>query len=133
MLAPVTALYTALLGLLVLFLAYRVVGVRRRHKIGLGSGGDAQLELAMRVHANAIEYVPIALLLIALLEINSTPRWMIHAFGGTLVLARLWHLRGFGGSSGVSRGRMYGTALTWLVIALAALANLAHYVVWAIY
>lgn len=132
MTAPATSLYASLLGLLVLHLAYRIVGLRRSRQVGLGSGGDAQLEHAMRVLGNAVEYVPIALILIGLLEINGTPRWAVHTLGGTLVLARLYHAQGFGGSTGVSRGRFYGTALTWLVIALAALANLVHYVIWAL-
>lgn len=132
MTAPATSLYASLLGFLVLYLAYRIVGLRRSRKVGLGSGGDAQLEHAMRVLGNAIEYVPIALILIGLLEINGTPRWFVHALGGSLVLARLFHAQGFGGNTGTSPGRFYGTALTWLVIALAALANLVHYFIWAI-
>ena len=106
MTAPATSLYASLLGFLVLYLAYRIVGLRRSRKVGLGSGGDAQLEHAMRVLGNAIEYVPIALILIGLLEINGTPRWLVHALGGTLVLARLYHAQGFGGSTGTSRGKI---------------------------
>ncbi len=128
---PVTSLYAALLGLLILFLAYRIVRIRKTRKIGLGTGGDKELEHAMRVHSNAVEYIPIALLLIGLLEINDTPRWAIHALGGSLLLARVWHLQGFGSSAGVSTGRFVGTALTWAVILLASLANIVHYALWA--
>lgn len=130
MLAPHTSLYAALLGLMVLFLAFRVVRLRRSQKVGLGAGGDAQIEHAMRVMSNFVEYVPIGLILIGLLEINSTPAWMIHLFGATLLLARLAHLQGFGSSSGVTRGRYFGTLGTWLVILFAGLANLVHYVIW---
>ncbi len=129
MIAPTTSLYAALLGLMMLFLAYRVVRLRRSQGVGLGTGGDHAVEHAMRVMANFTEYVPIALILIGLLEMNSTPAWMIHIFGGALLFARLYHLQGFGSKTGTSRGRFVGTLVTWLVIALAALANLVHYVI----
>lgn len=132
MIAPVTSLYAALLGLMILWLALRVVRLRRAQKVGLGDGGDTKVEHAMRVMSNFTEYVPIALVLIVLLELNSTPGWMIHVFGAALVLARLYHLQGFGGNSGISKGRFFGTLVTWLVIALAALANLVHYVIWLV-
>ena len=127
MIAPVTSLYASLLGLVILFLAYRIVRLRRSQKVGLGSGGDQSIEHAMRVMANFTEYVPMALILIALLEMNETPGWMIHVFGGALLFARLYHLQGFGGNIGVSGGRFVGTGLTWLVIALSALTNLVHF------
>lgn len=131
MIAPVTSLYASLLALLLLYLAYRIVKVRRSNKVGLGSGGDEAVEHAMRVMGNAVEYVPIALILIALLEINHTPQWMIHVYGVVLFAARLYHLRGFGSNSGISNGRYYGTLGTWLVIVLAALTNLVHFALWA--
>ncbi|MFK7888803.1 MAG: MAPEG family protein [Gammaproteobacteria bacterium] len=131
MIAPVTSLYASLLALLLLYLAYRIVKVRRSNKVGLGSGGDEAVEHAMRVMGNAVEYVPIALILIALLEINHTPQWMIHVYGAVLFAARLYHLRGFGSNSGISNGRYYGTLGTWLVIVLAALTNLVHFALWA--
>ncbi len=127
MIAPVTSLYASLLGLLLLYLAYRIVKVRRSQKVGLGTGGDEAVEHAMRVMGNAVEYVPMALILIALLEINNTPPWMIHIYGGTLLASRLYHLQGFGGNTGISRGRYFGTLGTWLVIALAALTNIVHF------
>lgn len=125
--APVVSLYAALLALLILYLAFRIVKVRRSNKVGLGSSGDEAVEHAMRVMSNAVEYVPIALILIALLEINGTPHWMIHVYGASLLVGRLYHLRGFGSNTGISRGRYYGTLITWLVIALAALTNIVHF------
>lgn len=132
MLAPHTSLYAGLLGLMVLFLAFRIVRLRRSQKVGLGDGGDQQIQHAMRVMGNFVEYTPIALILIGLLELNGTPAWMIHLFGATLLLARLAHLQGFGSSFGVTRGRYLGTLGTWLVILFSGLANLVHYAIWAL-
>jgi uncharacterized protein len=117
----ITALYAGLLGLLLLFLAYRVVRLRRGEKIGMGDGGNKQLALAIRVHANFIEYTLPALFLILLLELNGFSPKKIHALGIALVCARLLHAIGLSQSGGYSLGRFWGTLLSWIVIALAAL------------
>ena len=70
MLALVTALYGALIALLMVVTAFGVVKVRRAESIVLGSGGSAVLEQKMRVHANLTEYAPISLLLLLFLELN---------------------------------------------------------------
>ena len=44
----ITTFYAGLLGLLALSLAWLVVTNRRRAQVGLGSGGDAALERAIR-------------------------------------------------------------------------------------
>ncbi len=127
MAAPISAVYASLVGLLLLYLAFRVVKARRSQQIGLGSGGDKTVEHAMRVHANATEYAPISLIMIALLEINGGAPWLIHALGGGLLFARLFHLQGFGSSTGTSMGRVVGTAGTWFVMIVAAVANLLDF------
>ena len=127
MAAPLTALYASLIGLLLIYLSLRVVKARRAQSIGLGTGGDKNVEHAMRVQANATEYAPIALILMLLLETSGAAIWLMHGLGVALVFARLYHLQGFGGSTGVSRGRLVGTALTWLVIVVASVGNLAGF------
>ncbi len=42
--------------LLLLVLAARVSAGRRRFRVGLGDGGNAELQRAIRVHANAVEW-----------------------------------------------------------------------------
>lgn len=116
MIAPVTSLYAALAGLLVILLAYRVVRLRRGERVGQGDGGNKKLGRAIAVHRNAIEYLPIALVLLLIYEINGGHQWLLHAFGASLIVARLLHAWGLGRHSGRSFGRVAGTALTWLVI-----------------
>ena len=66
---PITALYAGLLAPLFLLLSVRVIRQRRGAKVAVrGDGGDAMLLRRMRVHANFAEYVPLALLLMALAE-----------------------------------------------------------------
>lgn len=123
MLYTITMFYAGLLGLVLLALSVRVVYLRRGLKVGLGSGGNDALERAVRAHANFCEYVPIALLLILLLEASAAVSgWLLHILGIGLVAGRVLHgMFGLNLSSGVSAGRLWGTALTWLVIGASAL------------
>ena len=112
----ITALYAAILGLLAMVLALRVVQGRWSRRIGLGDGGDADMARRIRVHANYIENVPLAVLLLLLLELTNVAGDWLHAFGIALVLARLLHAWGLSRHAGTSFGRFIGTLLTWLVI-----------------
>jgi uncharacterized protein len=116
----VTLFFAALHVLLMLYLAYRVVGHRRTAQIGLGTGEDHRLERKIRVHANFVEYVP---MMLALLELSGAAAVLLWVFGGVLSLARLLHASGLSKKSGYSKGRFYGTLLTWLV--LVAMAGMA--------
>lgn len=70
---PITTGYAALLALLLLALSMRVVDGRRRFGVNLGDGGNAAMQRRIRAHANFIEYVPLLLILLALLEAAALP------------------------------------------------------------
>ncbi len=120
----ITAVYASLFGLLLIFLSSRVVRWRRELSVGLGDGGEESLLRAQRAQANFIEYVPIALLLLAVAESQGLTGWLLHTSGVILVLARLLHAWGLSKSSGRSFGRFWGTLLTWAVILALSLANI---------
>lgn len=124
MLIQITPLYASILALIYLVLAVHVSRLRRARKIGVGSGQVPELQLAMRVHGNFNEYVPLAILLLLFLELNGVAAIWLHAFGGLLVIARILHAAGLGKSAGVSFGRFAGTALTWSLMVVGAAANL---------
>jgi uncharacterized membrane protein YecN with MAPEG domain len=120
-----TPIYAGLLVLLVLFLAYRVTTFRRSEAISLGDEkGSSAMKRAVRVHANAVENLPLALLLLLMLELNQLTPWLMHVFGVSLLVARGLHAWGFSQRSGVSFGRFYGTLLTWLCMAAMATVNI---------
>ena len=121
--APITALYAGLLGLLMLVLSFRVVAVRRATAIGLGDGGNALLLSRIRIHGHFTEYVPLALVLMLLLEINGTTATWLHGLGIALLAGRLAHAQGLETSAGVTPGRLIGNMLTWGVILVAAIKN----------
>ena len=120
----ITLLFAALHALLLLVLLARISRHRHGHRIGFGDGGDALLARKIRVHGNFIEHVPMALLLLALLELCGLAAPWLWAFGATLLLARVLHAIGLSRSAGASFGRFWGTALTWLVLLVMALAGL---------
>lgn len=113
----ITTLTAGLLGLLSLILAFRVVMLRRRYSIGIGTEGAPALERAVRVHGNCMEYAPLALVLLLLAELGSPDMaWLIAILACGLVLGRCLHAFGLSSSPGVSAGRFIGTLLTWLVM-----------------
>lgn len=116
MLTPLTALWAAILGLLSLALAARVVQGRLSENVAFGDGANVVMQQRIRVHANFVEYVPLALVLLLLLEQSSESSLLIHVLGGSLVLARLLHAFGLSTSTGTTPGRFIGTVVTWLVI-----------------
>jgi len=119
--SPVVTLFVAgLHGLLILVLLVPIVLLRRGRKIGLGHGGDVQLLQRIRAHGNFVEYVPLALILIALLEVTGLRREWVALLGGALLVARVLHALGLWRSPGYSFGRFVGTMLTIGVILVAA-------------
>lgn len=120
----ITALYAGLLGILYMFLCWQVVAQRRRAKVGLGVGGDTALERAVRVHGNFAEYAPLFVVLLLVAELNGGAPVPLHVLGGAFVLARIGHALGLGRSSGVSKGRFYGTLVTWVALLVLAVLNI---------
>jgi uncharacterized membrane protein YecN with MAPEG domain len=70
----IMACYLGVLGLLYAFLGVRVARMRRGEKIGFGDGDNRYLRSAIRAHANFAEYVPVIVLMNALLEMGGTAR-----------------------------------------------------------
>ena len=95
MTAPtIVALYAGILGLMSVVIALLAGRLRGSASISIGDGGNTELLLAMRRHANFIEYVPLGLVLIALVEMSGAPALAIHLLGGGLVVCRLSHAIG---------------------------------------
>ena len=127
----ITGIYAALAALLVLILAFRVSLARRSAGVGSGDGGGAHAFLARRIraHGNAIETLPLALLLLLILEINQTERVLVHLFGILLIVARILVAIGLTRSPGLTPERAVGFVLTWLVVGAMSLLLLWQWVV----
>jgi len=120
----VTALYAALIALLLLAFAMRVSIARLRLGVGIGDGGHEALGRAVRVHGNAVEWALPVLLLMLVAELNRAAPLLLHACGIALVVARLVHGAGLARRSGASPGRSAGTIVTWIVLVVLAAWNL---------
>ena len=121
---PITALYAGLLAIIAVVLGFRVGRLRLRTGISLYDGGDKALAVAVRQHANFIENVPLALLLMMLAELNVTRAPLLHGLGATLVVARILHPFGLEYDRMRTPLRGIGSALTTLVIVAGALLAL---------
>lgn len=113
----VTALYVGLHALLAVILANFVLYVRLRgHKVPAW-----QPDAALRVQANFIENVPIALFLILVLEIQGVPAPLLHGFGISLFVLRLLHAFGLGTYEGANYPRLIGAQGTFVLISIMAI------------
>lgn len=125
MVIPVTAIFASITALIMLFLAYRVTGFRRRLKAGLGDNGDRDFNTAIRAHANLVEYAPMTLLLLGIAELNGVRAQWIYLLGLAFVISRLLHAWGFIRSrGGAHTGRFLGIVINWLVLLILVALNI---------
>jgi uncharacterized protein len=123
-----TALYAGLLGLVAFGVAFPAGRLRGRLNIPVGDGGNPDLLCAMRRHANFVEWVPLALILIALLELNGVSTTMIHVFGTVLVVSRIAHAVGLRSDTMKSVPRLLGATGTVLVTVVASVWLILLYI-----
>ncbi len=109
---PITGLYIAAITTLFLVLSVRVIMYRRRKKIALGDDGDKGMLKRTRAQANLVEYGPLALLMMAALEMNGAPGALMHVVGITLLVGRCIHAYGISASPPVMRLRVLGMVMT---------------------
>lgn len=120
-----TAIYAALLGIMLVVLSARVVGVRRTKQVALGDGGHPVLLGRIRAQGNFTEYVPMALLLMGFAEALGGAAWLVHGLGIALVIGRLLHALAVSPVEQNLGLRVAGMALTFTVLLVAAATILA--------
>jgi hypothetical protein len=102
-----------------------VLVIRRRLKSGVYflDGGDDPLLRRIRAHGNFAETVPMALLLMALLEFSGLGRVWLIVFGVALLLGRVIHATSLL-TNHATWSRSLGMALTIGVISIEAVCGL---------
>ena len=120
------ALYAGLNALILLGIAGSTSRVRRRTGIYIGDGGNLHLVRILRGHANAIEIVPIALILMLLMAAMGAPAWVIHVFGIALTVGRVLHAAYFIPAEAPLWRRVAGAGLSLIALAIAAVGVLGH-------
>lgn len=115
---PITAVYAGLLGLLAVGLANQVLYVRLRAR----TQADWKPDTVLRVQANFVENVPLALVLLLVLELQQTAAGVIHALGAALVVCRVLHAWGMSRNPGANYPRLIGAQGTFLLVSIMSVA-----------
>jgi len=114
----ITALYGALLGLIMIALSFYVSAMRGKTGISIGDGGDMALQERMRRHGNFTEIVPMAVILMGLAEMQGAGSGWLHCVGLLLVVGRLAHPLGLSATKIMSPLRMAGSIGTTLAVVI---------------
>ena len=125
----VTSIIASVLTLIFIKLSFSVIGLRTKNKISLGSGGHEDLERAIRAQGNFAEYVPFGIILIACLELNGAPWWLVALPGITLIIGRLIHATGINVPPPDFSKRILGMMLTFGTFITLVVLNLG----WSLY
>ena len=114
MILPTALTAAGLAALINLWLAIRCGQVRTKSSISIGDGGDEALIRRMRAHSNFIEFTPIVLILIGLIEYAAGTSTWLWAVMAIYMLGRVAHGIGMDGVGPLAKGRMVGTLITML-------------------
>ena len=124
---PITGFYTSILGIILVYLSILVIRERRSGRVSLGDGNVEELpylQRTSRAFGNFTEYVPMALLLLAIAELNDIDDYVLHGCGMLLVFGRLAHAYGLRHHPGPSWQRVWGMLATFASIVILAMGNL---------
>lgn len=119
-LLPVTLTTAALCAGLQVALTALVIARRAQSGISLLDGGDTELTRRMRAHGNFTETAPLALLLLALLELAAAPRGLLLGLAALLIVGRLLHAVGVITQGDNWARRLGMLATVWALSALGA-------------
>lgn len=123
MIVPVSAVFAAVLGILLIVLSILVSRFRLKYKKSLGVTDDQDFEAAVRAQANLVEYAPLGLMMLAIAELNGVASGLIYWTGMAFVVGRILHAFGMiNGRGGPHVARLVGVLLTWAgILAMAVL------------
>jgi uncharacterized membrane protein YecN with MAPEG domain len=122
-------LTAGVLGLLVVVLGLRVSAARRKFGISLGDGGNPMLQERIRAHGNAVETIPLALILLLLAEQTNGAIWLVIGLAALLVVSRILHPIGIA-LPAPNAPRLIGIIGTWSVTGGLALMAIVHGIGW---
>ena len=120
----ITDTTASLLTFVYVFLAFKVIALRRTEKIALGDGGVQKLQAAIRAHGNFSEYVPLSLVLMALLELDHFASIALMVVALALVLGRVLHAVSVLSNPQRFKFRVLGMQLTFATLVSLAVFNL---------
>ena len=115
----ITATYAAILAVYFVAMSAYVITMRAKTDTLLGPGDNIQMLVAMRRHGNLAEYMPFAILVMALAEALGLSATWLHVAGIALVAGRLIHPFGITAQSPLAP-RVIGVLATFAAILIPA-------------
>lgn len=122
----ITLLYAGLLGLLLVVLSFNVMYNWVR-VTGEGHATDRDLRRAERILSSFVEYVPLSLILLILIELGGAPPMVLHSLGSILVAGRVMHAYGSNQIVGAGLMRFLGAQLTFLMLTISSFACVYYF------
>jgi uncharacterized membrane protein YecN with MAPEG domain len=112
---PITITIAAAAALINTWLGVRVSRLRRQHHVSIGDGGNPLVAARMRAHANFVEYMPLFLILLGLVEAARGSSPWLWGVAILFTLGRLAHPFGMDRPA-PNALRLGGMVVTWLVL-----------------
>lgn len=122
MAVPITGLFAGVFTVFALVLSARAGARRGKNQVSVLYGEPIDWSLAERVraHQNFLEYVPLVLILMGIIELNGGAPGFLYTVGTLLVLTRIAHAVGLKHDNIAHKGRFIGAAGTALISVAAA-------------
>ena len=122
----VTILYAGLFGLLLLVLSLNIFREYIRIAVNSTARSEELWKRAERAQHSFIEFVPMCLMLMFLIEVHGAPNPVLHCLGILLITARVFHAYGVGKGSAANVMRIIGTQTTYLTLMISSLAAIYY-------
>jgi len=91
---PITSLIAGIMALLLVPLSVQVSLRRAKTNTVFGDAGDETLRRRIRAHGNFIEYAPLGLIAIGLMEYRGAASWLVWLLGLGFLISRILHALG---------------------------------------
>ena len=121
-----TALYASILAGLLCKLSLNVIKARRSNKVLYADGDCQELIIARTAQSNAVDYCPIAMILLLLLELNGGHYLLVNIIGIAFVTGRIIHAKGI--LSENLKGRILGMQITIFSLIGLIISNIGYFI-----
>ena len=108
----VTPIYAAVLAAFFIAMSFYVIINRAKADVLVGDGGNRDLLVAIRRHGNLAEYMPFAIIMMALGELVGLGALWLHISGIALIAGRIVHPFGVFADKGSLAPRVAGVLAT---------------------
>jgi len=125
----VTSLFCAVLTFIFMRLSFQVVSIRKHTQLWLRPDGNEALERAIRAQTSFITYVPIGVVMVACLELNGAPWYLLVFMAMFLVIGRVLYIAGVTDPNCTEKKRNLGIAFTFAALLCLGVLN----ILWPLY